>query len=69
MQQHSILAASVQELTHAYRVSLERNDPDADVFRVALMERLVMVCDCIAAGDRGVARAYGYEQERGGGAL
>jgi hypothetical protein len=65
MQQHSILAASVQELTHAYRVSLERNDPDADVFRVALMERLVMVCDCIAAGDRGVARAYGYEQERG----
>jgi hypothetical protein len=54
MQQHSILAASVQELTHAYRVSLERNDPDADVFRVALMERLVMLCDCVtdSAGAR-----------------
>jgi hypothetical protein len=40
--EHWILAASVQELTQAYRESLERNDPDVDVFRVALIERLVM---------------------------
>jgi len=39
-------------LTHAYRVSLERNDPDADVFRVALMERLVMLCDCVTDSAR-----------------
>ena len=60
-----MLAASVRELTQAYQESLGRSDPDAEVFRVALVERLVMVCDYIAAGDRGVARAYGYEQERG----
>ena len=64
-----MLAASVRELSQAYKESLQRNDGDAEVFRLALIERLVMVCDCIAAGDRGVARAYGYEQERGGGAL
>jgi hypothetical protein len=48
MQQHSILAASVRELSQAYQESLQRNDPDAEVFRLALIERLVMVCDCIA---------------------
>ena len=55
----------MRELSQAYKESLQRNDGDAEVFRLALIERLVMVCDCIAAGDRGVARAYGYEQERG----
>ena len=44
----------MQELTQAYRESLERNDPDAEVFRVALIERLVMLCDCVtdSAGAR-----------------
>jgi hypothetical protein len=58
----------VRELSQAYMESLGRNDPDAEVFRVALIERLVMVCDCIA--DRsGVGGVNRYESERGGGAL
>lgn len=52
MPRHLILAASVQELTQAYRESLARNDPDAEVFRIALMERLVMLCDCVTDSAR-----------------
>jgi hypothetical protein len=48
------MVASVQELVQAYQRSLERNDPDVEVFRRALMERLVMLCDCVT--DRAGAR-------------
>jgi hypothetical protein len=68
MQSQSVLAASVRELSQAYRVSLQENDPDAEVFRLALIERLVMVCDCIADSS-GVGGAYRHESQRGGGAL
>jgi hypothetical protein len=54
MQQHSILAASVRELAQAYQESLAKNEPDAEVFRLALIERLVMVCDCITDSSRAV---------------
>jgi hypothetical protein len=53
----------VRELSQAYRVSLQENDPDAEVFRLALIERLVMVCDCIADSS-GALRAHAGESER-----
>jgi hypothetical protein len=62
MQSQSVLAASVRELLQAYQESLESGDPDVDVFRVALIERLVMVCDCIADSSR-VVRVDSGEQE------
>jgi hypothetical protein len=56
----------VRELSQAYKESLQRNDGDAEVFRLALIERLVMVCDCIAAGDSGATKAHRNEPIRGG---
>ena len=52
----------MRELLQAYQESLESSDPDVDVFRVALIERLVMVCDSI--GDRArTVRANAGEPE------
>jgi hypothetical protein len=62
MQSQSVLAASVRELLQAYQESLESGDPDVDVFRVALIERLVMVCDSIGNRARTV-RANAGEPE------
>ena len=52
----------MRELLQAYQESLENDDPDVDVFRVALIERLVMVCDSIGNRAR-IVRANAGEPE------
>ena len=54
----------MRELLQAYQESLGRSDRDAEVFRVALIERLVMVCDAIGHRE-GTGGTYRHEQKRG----